>query len=221
MKFFPIIALCDLHAAELKEYLVPMPDPVEQSQQEKIVRAACDAFDSSKKTISCQRAKHWYYLHLELEGWRVKEAGAKGGSARTQAKANAARNNGAKGGRPTSYFQSVFDAIPGEIMLLNEELLNRRPQLQLKVEIEQSKSLLEYGFRLRCVDLEWQCTWNSQLRKVEAHLHDHQAASFKSVNNSAKSVAKQLVQAVYHFKLMTMAEDFSDIEDWIKTKNKN
>lgn len=104
MQFFPIIALCDRHAEELKEHLRPMPDLLDQTLQERVVRACCDVYngdDPDRK--GCEVANHWFYLHLELAGWRVKEAGARGGAAKTEAKVAAARANGAKGGRPSKH----------------------------------------------------------------------------------------------------------------------
>jgi len=103
MQFKPIIALCDKHAEELKEHLQPMPEPVEQSRQEKLVRACCDADYDNRQ--NCQMPNYWFYLDLELTGWRHKQAGAKGGSAKTTAKVIAARENGAKGGRPRKHLQ--------------------------------------------------------------------------------------------------------------------
>ena len=107
MRFKPIIALCDKHARELKEHLDPMPDEVEQvheSLQEKIVRAGCDAdYGNQQDCINddgSYRSNHWFYLDLELTGWRHKKAGEKGGSVTSKAKAAASRKNGAKGGRP-------------------------------------------------------------------------------------------------------------------------
>lgn len=107
MRFKPIIALCDKHARELQEHLDPMPDPVEhvlESTQEKTVRAGCDAnYDARQECFNddgSYRSKHWFYLDLELTGWRHKQAGAKGGSVSSLAKAAASRKNGAKGGRP-------------------------------------------------------------------------------------------------------------------------
>ena len=105
MRFKPIIALCDKHAEELKEHLDPMPEPLEQSLQEKTVRSSCDAnFDGRQECQNNEpnafRSMHWFYLDLELTGWRHKKAGAKGGSVTSMAKAAASRKNGAKGGRP-------------------------------------------------------------------------------------------------------------------------
>lgn len=104
MRFKPIIALCDKHADELKNHLDPLPDPVEQSLHEKTVRAGCDADYDGRQQCGNQdgsfRSMHWFYLDLELTGWRHKQAGAKGGSVTSMAKAAASRKNGAKGGRP-------------------------------------------------------------------------------------------------------------------------
>ncbi|CAN5548768.1 hypothetical protein BH10CYA1_BH10CYA1_61330 [soil metagenome] len=100
MNFFPIIALCDKHNEELKELVKKMPDELETTLQERVVRAACDVNYEDQHNESCEVAKHWYYLRVELTGWRMKEAGTKGGAAKTDAKAAAARANGAKGGRP-------------------------------------------------------------------------------------------------------------------------
>lgn len=109
MKFFPIIALCDLHVAELKEQLQPMPDPLELTLQERTVRAACD-FDREDRKY-CSVANHWYYLHVELVGWQQKKAGTKGGAARTEAKISASRSNGAKGGRPRKHLTIVEQTV--------------------------------------------------------------------------------------------------------------
>lgn len=107
MRFKPVIALCDKHARELEEHLAPMPDEVEhvhESIQEKTVRSGCDAnYDNRQDCVNDDgsfRSKHWFYLDLELTGWRHRKAGEKGGSATSIAKAAASRQNGAKGGRP-------------------------------------------------------------------------------------------------------------------------
>ena len=108
MQFKPIIALCDRHTEELKEQLESVPDEVEQSFQEKVVRAGCDA--ARENPYSCEKANHFFYLDLELTGWRLKKAGAKGGAAKTDAKAAAARANGAKGGRPRKHLKVVSES---------------------------------------------------------------------------------------------------------------
>lgn len=111
MKFFPIVAVCDLHLTELQKCLHPMPEPLELTLQERTVRAACD-FDTEGRKY-CAVANHWFYLHVELASWRQKEAGTKGGAAKTDAKIAASRSNGAKGGRPRKHLTIVGDGGDG------------------------------------------------------------------------------------------------------------
>lgn len=95
MQFFTLIELCDEHYRQL---CAKLPCPPKLEKQPSIRHGFC--FHHETPLRICQAtSNHFVYLVMEPVDLRL-IASAKGGGSTTLAKQQAARNNGAKGGRP-------------------------------------------------------------------------------------------------------------------------
>ena len=139
------------------------------------------------------------------------------GKQTSKRKALASAANGKKGGRPVTYFQNVYDAIPQNIVLHRQKLRSRKDRHIFDVERMESQNPIEEGFYLKCTDdIVWHCRWDRLGGHVQAFQHGHQVEGYNTVNNSAETAAKRLVEDIHNKKLMSMPEDHSDVLDWIK-----
>ncbi len=138
------------------------------------------------------------------------------GRKKSPAKAKAAAANGKKGGRPVTYFQDVYDAIPLSVELVRSKLKEWRQQYIFDVELIQAESPIEKGFYLKCDNILWHVRWNPMTNHVEAFQNNKQVAGYNNVNNSSKTSALRLVEDIHRAKLMSMPEDYSDVDNWLK-----
>jgi hypothetical protein len=96
MQFFILAELCDQHYRLLCEKLPYSPKLEEQP----IIRHGFCFHHETPYEACSETSKHFVYLVVEPVDLRLM-ASARGGAAKSEAKAEAARANGAKGGRPS------------------------------------------------------------------------------------------------------------------------
>lgn len=133
-----------------------------------------------------------------------KQLGFIGGSKKTEAKRKAKIENGRRGGRP-HYFVQLYNAIPSAI---------KASDTKFPVELLPAESAA--AFSIKCADFLWLIRWDPISRNVVA-FHDGLAVyAYNTVNNSAQTLAKMLVEEIYRDKLMSMPEDYSKEVEWIE-----
>lgn len=157
------------------------------------------------------------HCHKELSEDDIKRLWAEHcGKQTSPSKAAAAAANGRKGGRPVTYFRDVYDAVIDAVPQVLDAYRRWNQQHIFNVERSESADPIESGFSLSCAGIVWDCRWNRLTNHVEAFENGRQVIGYNTVNNSAKTAAKRLVEDIHRAKLMSMPEDNSDIADWIK-----
>jgi hypothetical protein len=124
-------------------------------------------------------------------------------------KAAASKKNGAKGGRPMNYLQSLYDAIPASISLLEDKLSREGAQTRFKIQRIDTANPTETGFDITCDDLKWHYSWNRASDFIAISENGKKRAGINRINYSAKRAAVKLIQDIHREKLMSMPEDYS------------
>ena len=138
------------------------------------------------------------------------------GSKKSASKTAAAKKNGAKGGRPMTYFQSLYDAIPHSIELLNEKLKKENAKYRFDIRRIDTPEPTRFGFTITCEDVRWHCSWDGLSDFISISKNGKQLPGISRINYAANRAALKLVQDIHREKLMSMPEDFSDIHNWIE-----
>jgi hypothetical protein len=94
MQFYVLTELCDEHYRQLCDQL---PDPPKLQGEPNRRRGICFYYEAAYVCES--ESKHFVYLVVEPTLMRL-QASSRGGAAKSEAKSEAAKANGAKGGRP-------------------------------------------------------------------------------------------------------------------------
>lgn len=129
------------------------------------------------------------------------------GKKKSTAKSKAAIKNGSKGGRPMTYFQDVYDAIPNSVELVRERRKERKEEHNFDVTVETTADPVLNGFDLRCQDIYWHCTWNGITEYIDISENGQPRSGIGRINNAAKTAAKKLVEDIHREKLFRMAPD--------------
>lgn len=139
------------------------------------------------------------------------------GSQRSVAKAKAAVENGrTKGGRPMTYFQTVYESISRSVTLVHEKLKRWNTTPIFDVTALHTENPTAQGFDLVCDDIIWHCSWNGSTDYIEVTENGKIHPAIWRVNYSAKVAAKKLVEDIHREKLMRLPEDYSDQIKWIE-----
>jgi hypothetical protein len=138
------------------------------------------------------------------------------GSKTTALKAKAARENGAKGGRPMTYFQSLYDAIPESIAAFTNKLRQERARHQFEFRRSDESDPANTGFDLSCDDIIWHCSWDGYSDFISIVENQESRAGISRINYAANRAAQRLVQDIHREKLMRMPEDPSDLIAWVE-----
>jgi hypothetical protein len=157
------------------------------------------------------------HCHQELTEEQLKRLWAQYcGSRRSAVKANAAIENGAKGGRPMTYFQTVYESIPEGVSLVHEKLRRWNEKHIFDVHTLPSNNPSSEGFDLKCDNIVWHCEYNPLTDYIEVTANGRKQTAIWRINYSAKVAAKKLVEDIHRSKLMSMPDDYSDQIEWIE-----
>lgn len=140
------------------------------------------------------------------------------GAKKSRAKSTAARRNGAKGGRPMSYLQSMYASVPESIVLFHERLKRENARHQFPIVRVHSEDPCESGFDLICDGIQWHCFWDGISDFISISENGKPREGINRVNYSASRAALKLVQDIHRSVLMRMPEDNSDIVAWIEKR---
>lgn len=130
-----------------------------------------------------------------------KQLGIIGGSMRTEAKKKASIENGRKGGRP-HFFSQLYNFLDDALT-----------QVHTKYPVEKLPPDGPACFSLRCAEIVWQIHWQPIDRSVQVFQDGKNVQGYNTVNNSAQSLAKRLVEDIHRRKLERMPEDYSWAEE--------
>ncbi len=158
------------------------------------------------------------HCHTDLAEEQLKRLWAQYcGKQRSAAKAKAAIENGkTKGGRPMTYFQTVYESITPCVELVHEKLKRWNTKPIFDVKVLHADDPTTNGFDLVCDDVVWHCTWNRMTDYIEITEKGKTQPAIWRVNYSAKVAAKKLVEDIHREKLMRMPPDYSDQVKWIE-----
>src|ERR1700733_12667680 len=156
------------------------------------------------------------HCHYEISEKQLKSLWAEYcGSKTSESKRVAAQKNGTKGGRPITYFQTMYDSVPSGIAALSEKLEREDAEYRFPVERVDSPEPQQHGFAVRCLDITWHCFWESSSDFVRILENGKRRPGINRVNYAANRAAAKLVQDIHREQLMRMPEDSSRVADWI------
>ncbi len=162
---------------------------------------------------------HCPNCHEELNEMQLKTLWAEYcGSRKSASKTAAAKKNGAKGGRPMTYFQTLYDAILDSITALNEKLKKEKAKYQFVVKRIDALDPTKTGFALTCEDITWHCFWDGISDFINIYENEKKCGGISRINYAAGRAAQKLVEDIHREKLMRMPEDFSDVIGWIEQR---
>jgi hypothetical protein len=140
------------------------------------------------------------------------------GSRQSEKKIAAAKRNGAQGGRPMAYFQTLYDAIPDGIAALNDKLRKENARYRFRVGRVDTPDPTKAGFDVTCQDITWHCFWDGASDFIGISEDGKRRAGISRINYAAGRAAAKLVQDIHREQLMRMPEDLSDVARWIEKR---
>jgi hypothetical protein len=151
---------------------------------------------------------HCPNCHEELSEDQLKKLWAEYcGKQKSAAKAKAAMANGSKGGRPMTYFQDVYDAIPDCVEPMQKKHKEWEEPYIFDVSRAETNDPVTNGFDLRCEDVVWHCSWNGISNYIEITENGQTRPAIWRVNYAAKTAANRLVEDIHREKVMRLPEN--------------
>jgi hypothetical protein len=138
------------------------------------------------------------------------------GRQKSERKASSSKQNGKKGGRPVTYMQTMYDAVPDSIESLNIKLQKENPKHVFEIKRLASQSPALTGFELVCDNIQWRCFWDGHSDFISITENGKMRPGINRINYAANRAAQRLVQDIHREKLMRMPEDNSDVVQWIE-----